>query len=102
MSSIGVIRGKSMPGTTEVNDDVCYFRHALALDERRVKFLPEYICGGISRKTEGEKTTASTANAGEGSRSGVGRTGPRVKEVWFAGCHSDMCVRSWCDCVSDS
>jgi len=25
---------------------VCYFRHALALDERRVKFLPEYAYGG--------------------------------------------------------
>ena len=25
---------------------VCYFRHALALDERRVKFLPEYAFGG--------------------------------------------------------
>ena len=27
---------------------VCYFRHALALDERRVKFLPEYAYGGTS------------------------------------------------------
>jgi hypothetical protein len=36
---------------------VCYFRHALALDERRVKFLPEYACGGTfnpSVKAEGE------------------------------------------------
>jgi len=27
---------------------VRYFRHALALDERRVKSLPEYAYGGIS------------------------------------------------------
>ena len=27
---------------------VCYFRHALALDERRVKFLPEYAYGGTT------------------------------------------------------
>ena len=29
---------------------VCYFRHALALDERRVKFLPEYAYGGTATK----------------------------------------------------
>ena len=28
---------------------VCYFRHALALDERRVKFLPEYAYGGRTK-----------------------------------------------------
>jgi hypothetical protein len=49
---------------------MCYFRHALALDERRVKFLPEYIHG---------------ANT-EGSHS------ERIKEVWFAGSHSDVYV----------
>jgi len=27
---------------------VCFFRHALALDERRVKFLPEYAYGGTA------------------------------------------------------
>jgi len=27
---------------------VCYFWHALALDERRVKFFPEYAYGGTS------------------------------------------------------
>ena len=47
---------------------VCVFRHALALDERRVKFLPEYVNGGMGPKS------------GEGD----------VKEVWFAGAHSDM------------
>ena len=47
---------------------VCKFRHALALDERRVKFLPEYANGGHGPKeTDGD-----------------------VKEVWFAGSHSDV------------
>jgi hypothetical protein len=50
---------------------MCYFRHALALDERRVKFLPEYVYG---------------ANT-EGSHS------ERIKEVWFAGSHSDVYVK---------
>ena len=90
MSSIGIIRGKSIPGTTEVNDDICYFRHALALDERRVKFLPEYVCGGLSHDTKSQKTTGPMSKASEPSKSGVRVS---VKEVWFAGCHSDMCVR---------
>ena len=37
-----------LPGTVEGMKHVCYFRHALALDERRVKFLPEYAYGGTS------------------------------------------------------
>ena len=47
MSSIGIMRSKDMlPGTIDGMKHVCYFRHALALDERRVKFLPEYAYGG--------------------------------------------------------
>ena len=47
VSSIGVVRGKRLlPGTTDGMQHVCFFRHALALDERRVKFLPEYAYGG--------------------------------------------------------
>jgi hypothetical protein len=49
VSSIGIIRGKSLPYTDVFDENhICYFRHALALDERRVKFLPEYVCGGES------------------------------------------------------
>lgn len=55
---------------------VCVFRHALALDEIRVKFLPEYANGGIGPIDRAAK--ASTIVPGD------------VKEVWFAGSHSDM------------
>ncbi|KAF8814000.1 hypothetical protein BYT27DRAFT_7219939 [Phlegmacium glaucopus] len=73
VSSVGVIRGKSLPGTDNFNpNSICYFRHALALDERRVKFLPEYVCGGETYVDEGGSAIS------------------RVKEVWFAGCHSDI------------
>ena len=53
---------------------VCDFRHALALDERRVKFLPEYVNGGLGPHIDGEKA----------------RSSEHVKEVWFSGTHSDM------------
>ncbi|KAJ2935249.1 hypothetical protein H1R20_g1846, partial [Candolleomyces eurysporus] len=79
VSSIGIARGKRvLPGTTDGMGHVCYFRHALALDERRVKFLPEYAWGG--------KTLIPLSNAD------VDRKGdpPQVMEVWFAGTHSDI------------
>ena len=67
VSSIGFIKQRSLPETTTGMGHVCVFRHALALDERRVKFLPEYANGG-----------------------GAPGPLPQVKEVWFAGSHSDV------------
>jgi hypothetical protein len=43
--SKGVVGGKVLPLTSSAQH-ICIFCHALALDERRVKFLPEYISGG--------------------------------------------------------
>ncbi|KAH7889068.1 hypothetical protein F5I97DRAFT_1782614, partial [Phlebopus sp. FC_14] len=48
-----------------------HFRHDLALDEHRVKFMPEYLHEG---------------NLGAHERNDH----PNVKEVWFAGSHSDV------------
>ncbi|KAJ7715230.1 hypothetical protein B0H16DRAFT_1230379, partial [Mycena metata] len=47
VSSVGIVRGKPLPLTSSA-EHICIFRHALALDERRVKFLPEYVSGGAS------------------------------------------------------
>ena len=68
MSSIGATRGISFPETTTGMLHVRTFRHALSLHELRGKFLPEH------------------ANGGAGPIEGRGD----VKEVWFAGSHSDM------------
>jgi hypothetical protein len=38
-----------LPRTVDGMTHVCYFRHALALDERRVKFSPEYAYGGSAK-----------------------------------------------------
>ncbi|KAJ6526277.1 hypothetical protein DFH09DRAFT_995913 [Mycena vulgaris] len=69
VSSVGVFRGKPLPLASSARH-ICTFRHALALDECRVKFLPEYVDGGSS-STEPSSPTD-------------------VKEVWFAGTHSDI------------
>ncbi|KAI0028425.1 hypothetical protein K488DRAFT_35083, partial [Vararia minispora EC-137] len=70
VSSIGFARDKSLPNSADGMKHVCYFRHALALDEKRVKFLPEYVNGGCSA---GYQDSAD------------GATRDHVKEVWFAG-----------------
>ena len=71
VSSVGAFRNKYYPGA-ELADNICFFRHALALDERRVKFIPEYIFAKEEFFSHGE----------------FGR--PRCKEVWFRGSHSDV------------
>ncbi|KAJ2935860.1 hypothetical protein H1R20_g1235, partial [Candolleomyces eurysporus] len=83
VSSIGVVRGKKeLPDTTRGMTHVCYFRHALALDERRVKFLPEYACGGTM--------TSPSSGMDSDNRGNWGRIHPQVLEVWFPGSHSDI------------
>ncbi|KAI0041927.1 hypothetical protein FA95DRAFT_1470596, partial [Auriscalpium vulgare] len=71
VSSIGFARAPSLPETTTGMTHVCVYRHALALDERRGKFTPEY------------------ANGGAGPSLGDDAKGD-VKEVWFVGSHSDI------------
>jgi hypothetical protein len=44
---VGLVRQKPLPLTSSA-EHICIIRHALALDERRVKFLPEYVDGGNS------------------------------------------------------
>lgn len=70
VSSTGFTKKRCLPETSTGMAHVCAFRHALALDELRVKFLPEYANGG-----------------------GEPGPHPQVKEVWFAGSHSDVYVK---------
>ena len=107
-----------LPGTIDGMKHVCFFRHALALDERRVKFLPEYAYGGsatcakpddenpssVNHRSSETCNNSSTENEGETSKDmspsgGVDRSQvmnkvtvkhPQTLEVWFAGTHSDM------------
>lgn len=58
--------------------NACYFRHALALDERRVKFMPEYFVEMNAYRNEVPVGSHDIKD--------------HAKEVWFAGCHSDVYV----------
>jgi hypothetical protein len=79
VSSVGIRKEKILP-STDTCDHIRHFRQALALDERRVKFLPEYVYGGRSdrSKSKSEPTPKDDHNT--------------IKEVWFAGSHSDVYV----------
>ncbi|KAI0312153.1 hypothetical protein OF83DRAFT_1166078 [Amylostereum chailletii] len=87
VSSVGTVRDKTLPGTTDGMPQACCFRHAMALDERRVKFLPEYAHGGTSLPAvEPVKESDSSTNRNQD------QVPLRIhtKEVWFAGTHSDI------------
>ena len=107
-----------LPRTVDGMKHVCFFRHALALDERRVKFLPEYAYGGSATGAKPDDKNASSAtpgSSGKGNKPSTIKEGgitkdisacdevdrsqgmnkvrvkhPQTLEVWFAGTHSDM------------
>ncbi|KAH9485826.1 hypothetical protein JR316_0002741 [Psilocybe cubensis] len=93
VSSVGVLKGENLPETTNGMKHVCAFRHALALDELRVKFLPEYANGGEGPPPPPQASQSSdTFNPFHNTKSTTqGRKhGGNIKEVWFAGSHSDV------------
>jgi len=84
------MRGRLLP-LTDACDHICFFRHALALDERRVKFLPEYVLGGAMTENNAEEHAPANDPIHQGDfASQQIRRPQRCKEVWFAGSHSDM------------
>ena len=103
---MGFIRGKTFLSASSSASHACHFRHALALDERRVKFMPEYSLEMNTRADdESSEYIVTSDNAEYGlphtselHRSAVSDDGTNlsletksdIKEVWFAGSHSDV------------
>jgi hypothetical protein len=77
VSSLGIMKKEVHITSSASVTNACHFRHALALDELRVKFMPEYF---------------SEVNAHRSNIRRPRRAVSDVKEVWFAGCHSDVYV----------
>ncbi|CAL1694110.1 unnamed protein product [Somion occarium] len=99
VASVGVIP-RYLPFIHE-NSGIRYLRHALALDERRVKFLPQFCVDNPKKKPKHEKhmlfhrkkpkRALTLTKAYEdliNRRNAVDKTD--VKEVWFAGVHTDV------------
>ena len=103
VSSVGIIRGDVFLSTSSSAAHACHFRHALALDELRVKFMPEYFHEMNTQSDDGESKYIDTrlnvrlpkrasAVSDNGSHRSEGNKAPKIKEVWFAGSHSDVWV----------
>ncbi|KAJ8502896.1 hypothetical protein ONZ45_g11350 [Pleurotus djamor] len=86
VSSVGFVRKSCLPATIGM-DHVTYFRHALALDEWRVKFVPEYThrCDALAMEQSGDTTPSENTQ-----RPKEERKVDQLKEVWFRGCHADI------------
>ncbi|KAG8864649.1 hypothetical protein FRB96_005153 [Tulasnella sp. 330] len=108
VSSVGVIFSRHLPFST-ANTIIRKFRHALALDEHRVRFQPNLWHKepederdlSSARAIDPEHSTPPKIKDGETGLmveiqdpcvTGGGRPKSKtdVKEVWFAGCHSDV------------
>ena len=74
VSSLGLVKRDVHVTESASVTNACHFRHALALDERRVKFMPEYFLEMNAHHSTGSPRSAISD----------------VKEVWFVGSHSDM------------
>ena len=73
---MGFFRNKVLPGTADGMAHVNIFRHALALDERRVKFLPEYVNKGVCKSDDKLTNNNSAARAiGPGEKKSKRDTG---------------------------
>ncbi|KAJ7617476.1 hypothetical protein DFH06DRAFT_1237825 [Mycena polygramma] len=72
VSSVGVFMGRTLPYTS-VNSSVKIFRHAVALDEHRVRFEPYLLEPKPDGATPGDKDFPTD-----------------TLEVWFSGCHGDV------------
>ncbi|EJC98191.1 uncharacterized protein FOMMEDRAFT_31962 [Fomitiporia mediterranea MF3/22] len=81
VASIG-ISGKELPFDKPLNGKgLRVFRQALALDERRAKFIPNF------KLTDDGTLSRSDFGTGEPQDPVLHA---RSREVWFAGCHSDV------------
>ena len=104
---------KRLPFTT-FNTHVKAFRHALALDEHRVRFKPNFFnrptqeeislglkWGEAPRKVDHKPHRGKTLRELERQYAHGGKHETDVKEVWFAGCHCGKYSSAVCALPSD-
>ncbi|PFH48601.1 hypothetical protein AMATHDRAFT_149478 [Amanita thiersii Skay4041] len=85
--SVGAFFPRTLPFTVS-NKSIRTFRHALSLDERRVRF-PAYLWGYQSHSDADEIGVPIIPNLSTShDTSSIPPTD--VEEVWFAGCHGDV------------
>ncbi|KAJ6479221.1 hypothetical protein C8R47DRAFT_1178465 [Mycena vitilis] len=100
VSSVGFVP-RRLPFTRS-NENVRYFRHALALDEHRARFQPNFwnrptsedlklgVQTGEMPKSRHISHKKKSLNDLEKQYTEGGQYLTHVEEVWFAGCHCDV------------
>ncbi|KZP06946.1 hypothetical protein FIBSPDRAFT_841671 [Athelia psychrophila] len=94
VSSVGLVGNKILPMTDEW-EHIGIFRHALALDERRVKFIPECVMRKEHFDKRNKPVNFDNESVNIFTASGEKIKVMRLKEVWFAGSHSDVAPLLW-------
>ncbi|KZP08136.1 hypothetical protein FIBSPDRAFT_840570, partial [Athelia psychrophila] len=89
VSSVGLVGNQTLP-LTDGWEHIDIFRHALALDERRVKFIPECVMRKVHFDQAGKRIDFDNEKIDVSTPSGGKISVRRLKEVWFAGSHSDV------------
>jgi len=90
VGSVGFVVSRSLP-FVQVNTTIRVFRQALSLDEHRAKFRPNLY----HRTPQKKSSTAPDPNVIKPGTDEIYETD--MKEVWFAGCHSDIGGGNWPD-----
>ncbi|KAI0269948.1 hypothetical protein BC834DRAFT_578837 [Gloeopeniophorella convolvens] len=95
VASVGIVLGRSLP-FVDTNTTIKTFRQALSLDEDRARFRPSLWSHPERRQpafksSNGPKNDPHHQNGHSRSHGSADeRFITDVKEVWFAGCHSDV------------
>ncbi|KAH8980218.1 hypothetical protein EDB86DRAFT_3137374 [Lactarius hatsudake] len=92
VASVGFIISETLP-FTYVNRTIRVFRQALSLDEHHAKFLPNLYCYSVPDKPVtgglgGDDKLKPAQGTVPGRKDEIYETD--AKEVWFAGCHTDV------------
>ncbi|KAH9007824.1 hypothetical protein EDB84DRAFT_1552891 [Lactarius hengduanensis] len=92
VASVGFVMGKTLP-FADVNTTIRVFRQALSLDEHRAKFRPNLYQHSIpkspvTRDFGGDEKPKPALDTAPGRMDECYDTD--LKEVWFAGCHTDV------------
>ncbi|KAJ9091188.1 hypothetical protein QFC20_007698 [Naganishia adeliensis] len=91
VSSLGGLSAPDLPFASAVSM-VTYFRQALALDERRVKFQPEFRRDdpGVPPDEDDVDVDCLDDDLDDDLDDGLDPNIPRNKEVWFLGVHTSV------------
>ena len=80
----------AVPSSPEPTETANSHRHPIAVDVRRPSSQDQYRVPGITSRSPSDSTSLSPERNEYSPTSSTPSDFPRVQEVWFAGCHSDV------------